>query len=215
MCEFCHQHGEGKKWYLNANNYAEDLMSDLRRRQFITRFFENPGHLAKGEQGAHGARRHARFPVEGRAPEDHGQTEAQALRPGRAHRGHRAHPGPDDLGRAAGLHLPARRGREGTALLLRRQHGAGRRRDGQAPGRDRRLLPCRAARRPGSNRCPRPTRWPGSGRASARATATRSGRSSRRSWRDLQLLAPVVLRHEDDGGPQVAGLFPGRVRGPR
>jgi len=50
MCEFCHQHGEGKKWYLNANNYAEDLMSDLRRRRFITRFFENPGHLAKGER---------------------------------------------------------------------------------------------------------------------------------------------------------------------
>jgi Pyruvate/2-oxoacid:ferredoxin oxidoreductase delta subunit len=50
MCEFCHQHGEGKKWYLNANNYAEDLLSDLRRRHFITRFFETPGHLAKGER---------------------------------------------------------------------------------------------------------------------------------------------------------------------
>lgn len=50
MCEFCHQHGEGKKWYLNANNYAEDLMSDLRRRRFVTRFFENPGHLAKGNR---------------------------------------------------------------------------------------------------------------------------------------------------------------------
>lgn len=51
MCEFCHQHGEGKKWYLNANNYAEDLLSDLRRRRTITRFFEDPGHLAKGERG--------------------------------------------------------------------------------------------------------------------------------------------------------------------
>jgi len=50
MCDFCHQHGEGKKWYLNASNYAEDLLSDLRRRQFITRFFEDPGHLAKGER---------------------------------------------------------------------------------------------------------------------------------------------------------------------
>lgn len=50
MCEFCHQHGEGKKWYLNAENYAEDLLSDLRRRRFITRFFENPGELAKGER---------------------------------------------------------------------------------------------------------------------------------------------------------------------
>jgi len=50
MCEFCHQHGEGKKWYLNANNYAEDLLSDLRRRRFITRFFENPDHLKKGRR---------------------------------------------------------------------------------------------------------------------------------------------------------------------
>lgn len=50
MCEFCHQHGEGKKWYLNANNYAEDLLSDLRRQRFITRFFENPGHMARGER---------------------------------------------------------------------------------------------------------------------------------------------------------------------
>ena len=50
MCDFCNQHGEGKKWYLNASNYAEDLLSDLRRRRFITRFFEDPGHLAKGER---------------------------------------------------------------------------------------------------------------------------------------------------------------------
>ncbi len=50
MCDFCHQHGEGKKWYLNANNYAEDLLSDLRRRRFITRFVEDPGHLVKGER---------------------------------------------------------------------------------------------------------------------------------------------------------------------
>lgn len=38
MCEFCHQHGEGKKWYLNARNYAEDLLSDARRRKFIDQF---------------------------------------------------------------------------------------------------------------------------------------------------------------------------------
>jgi len=50
MCEFCHKHGEGKKWYLNAHNYAEDLLSDLRRQQFITRFFENPEHLLKGRR---------------------------------------------------------------------------------------------------------------------------------------------------------------------
>lgn len=39
MCQFCHQHGDGKKWYLNAANYADDLLSDLRRRKFITEFF--------------------------------------------------------------------------------------------------------------------------------------------------------------------------------
>jgi len=50
MCDFCHQHGEGKKWYLDARNYSEDLLSDLRRRTFIERFFENPGHIAKGER---------------------------------------------------------------------------------------------------------------------------------------------------------------------
>lgn len=41
MCQFCVQHGEGKKWYLEAENYAEDLLSDLRRRSFITDFFAN------------------------------------------------------------------------------------------------------------------------------------------------------------------------------
>lgn len=50
MCDFCHKHGEGKKWYLNASNYAEDLMSDLRRRRFITHFFESPERLRKGER---------------------------------------------------------------------------------------------------------------------------------------------------------------------
>jgi ferredoxin len=42
MCEFCHKHGEGKKWYLEANNYSEDLLSDLRRREFIIDFLEKP-----------------------------------------------------------------------------------------------------------------------------------------------------------------------------
>ena len=39
MCDFCHKHGEGKKWYLQAKNYAEDLLSDVRRRMFIQGFF--------------------------------------------------------------------------------------------------------------------------------------------------------------------------------
>lgn len=47
MCEFCHKHGEGKKWYLNAKNYAEDLLSDLRRRRFIADFFSHPERVAE------------------------------------------------------------------------------------------------------------------------------------------------------------------------
>ena len=45
MCEFCHKHGEGQKWYLQAQNYSEDLLSDLRRRQFIHDFFLQPEEL--------------------------------------------------------------------------------------------------------------------------------------------------------------------------
>ncbi len=48
MCQFCVKHGEGKKWYLQAKNYAEDLLSDLRRRNFVTNFFGHPEHLAEG-----------------------------------------------------------------------------------------------------------------------------------------------------------------------
>ncbi len=45
MCEFCTKHGEGKKWYLRAENYSEDLLSDLRRRRFIGDFFKDPDAL--------------------------------------------------------------------------------------------------------------------------------------------------------------------------
>ncbi len=47
MCEFCHKHGEGKKWYLEASNYVEDLLSDLRRREFIIDFIKRPESLGK------------------------------------------------------------------------------------------------------------------------------------------------------------------------
>lgn len=47
MCEFCHKHGEGKKWYLQAKNYSEDLLSDLRRRNFIKRIIGDPEYLDK------------------------------------------------------------------------------------------------------------------------------------------------------------------------
>ncbi len=41
MCEFCVKHGEGEKWYLQAKNYSDDLLSDIRRRKFIEEFFSN------------------------------------------------------------------------------------------------------------------------------------------------------------------------------
>ncbi|HAR94660.1 MAG TPA: 4Fe-4S ferredoxin [Deltaproteobacteria bacterium] len=47
MCEFCVKHGEGKKWYLQARNYSEDLLSDARRRTFIIDFLSDPDRLRK------------------------------------------------------------------------------------------------------------------------------------------------------------------------
>lgn len=44
MCEFCAQHGEGKKWYLQAKNYSEELLND-QRKQFMTEFFRDFEHL--------------------------------------------------------------------------------------------------------------------------------------------------------------------------
>ena len=48
MCEFCLKHGEGKKWYLQARNYSDDLLSDIRRRRMIEEFFSNPDRLTRG-----------------------------------------------------------------------------------------------------------------------------------------------------------------------
>ena len=48
MCEFCHKHGEGKRWYLQAENYSDDLLSDLKRRQYIFNFIKYPEHSANG-----------------------------------------------------------------------------------------------------------------------------------------------------------------------
>lgn len=41
MCEFCIQHGAGKKWYLAAKNYADELAASEGRELFITDFFKN------------------------------------------------------------------------------------------------------------------------------------------------------------------------------
>lgn len=48
MCEFCHQHGEGQRWYLQAKNYSEDLLADMQRRRYITEFLAHPEGLAPG-----------------------------------------------------------------------------------------------------------------------------------------------------------------------
>jgi ferredoxin len=38
MCEFCTKHGDGKIWYKNAANYAQDLLADIQRRRYIENF---------------------------------------------------------------------------------------------------------------------------------------------------------------------------------
>lgn len=40
MCEFCVQHGDGKKWYLRAENYIAELESDLERRDYLVDFVQ-------------------------------------------------------------------------------------------------------------------------------------------------------------------------------
>src|SRR5512139_1482018 len=46
MCEFCLKHGEGEKWYLQAKNYSDDLLSEVRRRRFIEGF-SDPKAMAR------------------------------------------------------------------------------------------------------------------------------------------------------------------------
>jgi ferredoxin len=41
VCEFCTRHGDGKIWYKNNANYAQDLLSDVRRKAFIEGFLES------------------------------------------------------------------------------------------------------------------------------------------------------------------------------
>jgi Pyruvate/2-oxoacid:ferredoxin oxidoreductase delta subunit len=40
MCQFCVEHGEGKRWYLAAQNYAFDLNSDVKRREYMIDFVQ-------------------------------------------------------------------------------------------------------------------------------------------------------------------------------
>jgi len=48
MCEFCHRHGDGKKWYLQAKNYSLDMLRDAERRKFMGEFVES-----SVKEGAH------------------------------------------------------------------------------------------------------------------------------------------------------------------
>ncbi len=48
MCEFCLRHGEGKRWYLQARNYSDDLLSDVRRRRLVEDFLGDSQALGKG-----------------------------------------------------------------------------------------------------------------------------------------------------------------------
>ncbi|UCD09181.1 MAG: 4Fe-4S binding protein [Dehalococcoidales bacterium] len=41
MCDFCTQHGEGKKWYLQAKNYDREILSDETWRQMM-KGYETP-----------------------------------------------------------------------------------------------------------------------------------------------------------------------------
>jgi ferredoxin len=52
MCEFCLKHGEGKKWYLQAENYSDDLLHDARRRRMVSDFFGNPAQLKRATEKA-------------------------------------------------------------------------------------------------------------------------------------------------------------------
>ena len=62
MCQFCHQHGEGRKWYLNAANYSEDLLADRRRREFVRQFPSLDQAATAVELGRRSIERVARLP---------------------------------------------------------------------------------------------------------------------------------------------------------
>jgi len=65
MCTFCVQHGDGKRWYLNAQSYAADLESDLRRRGFMVGFVQGFERSRKSIQAGLGALRLVPQPVRG------------------------------------------------------------------------------------------------------------------------------------------------------
>jgi NAD-dependent dihydropyrimidine dehydrogenase PreA subunit len=51
MCQFCVEHGEGKKWYLQAKNYSQELLNE-ERKLFMADFFENFERMVRDRVGA-------------------------------------------------------------------------------------------------------------------------------------------------------------------
>lgn len=66
MCEFCTKHGDGKIWYKNAANYANDLMADIKRRKYIGEFLNS----TIGDNFRNLGRLEAIFMRKGRLPEN-------------------------------------------------------------------------------------------------------------------------------------------------
>lgn len=62
MCEFCLKHGEGEKWYLQAKNYSEDLLSDVRRQDFIRQFSDQKFAEREFEKSNRGMGRMQKLP---------------------------------------------------------------------------------------------------------------------------------------------------------
>jgi Pyruvate/2-oxoacid:ferredoxin oxidoreductase delta subunit len=62
MCEFCLKHGEGEKWYLQAKNYSDDLLSDVRRRRFVAEFADLEKTQKSLARSARGLERLSRAP---------------------------------------------------------------------------------------------------------------------------------------------------------
>lgn len=63
MCEFCTQHGEGKKWYLQAKNYEQEVLRGATRRGMadnlerreenqVNRYIEREKQVASGFETA-------------------------------------------------------------------------------------------------------------------------------------------------------------------
>ncbi len=142
------------------------------------------------------------------------QTDGQSFRAGRAHRGYRENTEFYDFNRPVGLHLPPRRFRSRTPLLLRNKPGAARRRiaghySGGRPG----LLDRPSNRRIGIS---------AEGSSPGFDERKRAGRtlSHRVDVRhafhrgNLQLLSPGLPGAEDDADAPYSGDVPFGVRRP-